>query len=330
MLNLQQLTPSSGYPALRTALIVYLVVTFGTVALTVSLNTGAIEITFLRLAAAVFVVLGVTVGALIITGVQPQTVVGKAPKPIHLITGFLGGLAAWIPATWLLAVFSQTLGGIFGNLPASQVPQTSSGLTITGLFILFGLILPLCQGFLFFGYLQTAARAIGKWRGVWLIAVLYGVFGLFSAARGVSAIPPYFVIGLVGATLTLRSGSAFSGVLVLSGFNLGEPIWQDLTRALQATQDILSIQWVSAVLLSGFAAFLLVQFSRIFTPSDLTDLLAKTAPTRRLWWIPLIAVGLFAAVIISGEIVTRSANRVQLYRPTSPTNPPIAPTATRP
>ncbi len=319
------MTPEQKYPSLRSAAILYLLV-IPAGGLITALGEG-IDIVFLRLISALFVQAGFTVVALIINAIRPAAILGKRPSLPVLMISFIAGLAVWPPATWLLSLFSQTLGGAFGNLPRS----VSSGATLEAQAVMFGIILPLCQGLLFFGYIFTAARGLGRWRGVLLTAVLFGLFGMFGAGLGMSAILPYLLIGLVAGVLTLRSGSIWAGILVISGFNMGEPLLRDvLIQSLLKGQagDPLSFGWLTTVAVTLFLTFMLVQAARALIVPDVEGTPTRFAAPRRGWWLPILAVIVLCLVIGYGEIVTRRQTGVTRPRPTpttasGSTSPPL-------
>lgn len=331
---MQKVTPQpisdSGnrLPTLRAALRLYLLVVIGTIAITVGFSQN-IDISFLRLATAIFVVLGFLAGAVLILGVSPGAVVGSRPRLMYLVTGFLAGLAVWIPATWSLIFVSQTLNLLFGVLPASTV-VTPQNATWESQVAIFGAILPLCQAILFFGFIFTAARGVGNWRAVWLTALLFGLYGFFSASRGISAAPGYFIVGLAAGALTLRGGGFLPGAFVISGFNLAEPILSRYVSSLASSTDSLSVQWLTAVVISGFIAFLLIQVVRLFGVSPLPS----PAKPRALWWIPLLLTFVLAFGLLLGEFTTRRSTpvpRIPTPTPSGSTAPPlIAPTTGAP
>lgn len=318
------------YPSLRSAAILLLLVIPAAGAIT-GLAEG-IDVVFLRFISALFVYAGFTVAALLVNNVRPAAILGKRPALITLAISFLAGVAVWPSATWLLSLFAQTLGGLYGNLPRG-VGSTASLETQA---VMFGIVLPICQGLLFFGYIFTAAQGIGRWRGVLLTAVLFGLFGIFSAGQGVSAVLSYALIGVVAGVLTLRSGSMWAGVLVISGFNLGEPILRQIliaTLLKGQVGDPLSFGWLTTVVIALFVTFALVQVARALVRSD-GAMGAGFAPPRRGWWLPILAVIVLSIVIGYGEIITRRQAGISKPRPTptattsGSTSPPLTPSQT--
>jgi MFS superfamily sulfate permease-like transporter len=164
---------------------------------------------------------------------------------------------------------------------------------------------------------------------VWLTALLFGLYAFFSASfrlgNGIAVLPGNIIVGLIAAALTMRSGSPFVGALVLSGFNLGGAVYPSgFIQGLAQTGDILSIQWLTSVLVAGFVAFLLVQFSSVFGVAQ--DKL-RGRPAARLWWSPLLLVALLTAALLFGEITTRRQNVRAVPTPSTggSTIPPISP-----
>ncbi len=217
----------------------------------------------------------------------------------------------WPSATWSLLFVSQILGGVFGNLPS----PVSSIATFYSEMAVFGLIIPVCESLLFFGFILSAARSsLGRGRGILLMALLFGLFGLFSAGFGLAAIPAYVLLGLIGGVLTLRSQTVWAGVLMLSGFFLAETlIWGKVFAVLLKTQasDLLSFGWLTIIAITLFVTFALTQLMRALRGGqasvDTAERPANTAPGRG-WWLPLIAALALALVVGYGEIVTRRQN----------------------
>lgn len=318
-------TPLIPAPTLTVTLRLYLLVVLGTLAITFGLSTAVPDIAFLRLVTAVFVVGGLLILTVLLTGNQPRTVFGFSPRLMFLVTGFLAGIALYLPATWLLLLSGQLLGGIFGNLPqlTGARPFTSFG----GQFAIYGVLIPFCQGMLFFGFLQNAARALGAWRGAFLTALLYGLYTYFGAAfqlgNGLAALPNGLLIGTVAALLTARSGSPLVGALVLSGSNLGGAIYPaSFVQSLVATGDILSLQWLASVLVTGFITLLLVQFSSIFGRPH--ERFARQPPPS-FWWSPLVVIAVLVVLLVYGEIGTRRLNPARGVAPPPNSGSTIAP-----
>ncbi len=309
-------------PTLQTALRLYLLVVLGTLAISILLTPVVPDVPFQRLLTAMFVIAGLMILTVILTGANLRAVFGFPPRIMFLATGFLAGVAIFLPATWLLFLSSQILGGLFGNLP---FPSTAQPLTsFQGKFAIYGILIPLCQGLFFFGFIQTAARALGEWRGVIYTAILFGLYGFFSAGFGFAATLSYLLVGLVAGALTLRSGSPFVGALVISGFSLGELVYPaDFIRSLAATGDVLSLQWLTSIFVAGFVTFLLIQLSRVFGVRRGT-LIPK--PPSPLWWSPLLLILLLSVALVASEINTRRQNQVISKPPpsTGSTLPPGA------
>jgi len=280
-------------------------VILATAALVVGLEQS-IDIVFLRMLAALFIFAGFTAAAFLITKAQVGAVLGGNPSIPALILAFLAGILAWVPGTWLLLVFSQSLNLLFGILPGAQ----GTTATFFGQALVYAIIIPLGEGLLFFGFILSSARGIGRWTGVWLTAALFGLFGFFSDKFGMSAIPTYFLLGLVGGTLVTWSGSVWPGILVLSGFELGEKIIGSALINLLLSgsgqfSDLGSFGWLTAVALSAFLVFALTRIARAFR-SDRTPPIP--APPGQSWWLPLVIVVVVVLLVGHSEIQLRQQN----------------------
>ena len=319
----------SPLPSLQSGLRLYLLVLIGSALLIVRLENG-IDVTFLRFIAAIFIFVGFTALALLITRTSPGAIVGGFPGVPALIIGLLAGIALWVPGTWLLLSIRQVLTNGIGVLPP---PITTSSVGSSGSkALLFVAIIPICEGLLFFGFLLAAARGIGNRRAILLIGLLFGIFGLFSDQFGMSAIPAYFLLGIVGASLTLWSQSIVPGILVLSGFNAAEPLIRDiLFKTLLAGHvgELFGFPWLIAVALFGFLAFALTRIAR--TVKRQLPLPIPAVPGR-LWWLPLLVVLVLTGTLIYGEVSARAINAQQqaIFTPsvtgnTAAPNPVAAP-----
>ncbi|GEM_PF-969998 len=313
-------TEASPLPTLRSAMRLYMLVLIVSAAVIVELEYS-IDIAFLRLLAAIFVFGGFTVAAVLLTGSQLGAIMGRRPTIAMLLISFAVGLTVFAPMTWMLLLISNTLGGLLGNLP----PPLSSNANFYQQMIMFGVIIPLCQGFLFFGYLFAAAQGLataggrGRWRSVGLIVILFGLFGLFTAGFGLAAIPAYMILGLVGALLVVRSGSAWTAIVMQSGFYLAEPILSPhIISPLLGSQaaDILSFPWLTLVVISAFLTFVLLQMMQVMLRRRAAlDSAVSTTPHKaskpgRGWWLPLVATALLCIVIGYSELLTRQRNPV--------------------
>jgi membrane protease YdiL (CAAX protease family) len=314
--------PPSDLPDLRGALRLYVLVLLSTTVLILSLLYN-VDAVFLRLSAALVVFCGFTVVALLIARKPIPAVFGRIPNLPVLILGFFVGAAAWTPATWLLLVISQFLGVGYGNLP----PRPTTTAPAATVALLFVAIIPFSEGFLFFGYILSAARGLGVWRGIWLTAVLFGLFGMFSDLYGLSAIPAYLLLGLIGSALTVWSGSSWLGILVLSGFSVGQQlIGTPIVAALLKDQftDVLSFNWIAAAVLFALATFALTQVVRAFRSRQP---LSTPSQPGRAWWLPLLIVIVLGFIVANNEIQTRRRNPPQLAPISATPSGAVAPVA---
>ena len=300
----------SSLPSLESGLRLYLLVLIAAALMIVGLEQ-AIDFTFLRFTAAIFIFVGFTAFAMLITRTRPGAIFGGLPGIVPLflwiILGFVVGVVLWVPCTWLLLAFGQILTDGIGILP----PIGASGTNFGSEAVVFVAVIPICEGLLFFGFLLSAARGIGNGRAILLIGVLFGIFGLFADQYGMRAIPAYFLLGLAGATLTLQGRSAIPGILVLSGFYIAEPlVGSALLNALLGSQasNLSGFPWLIAAAAGGFIAFALTRVARSFQRQ--APLPVPAAPGN-LWWLPLIVVLVLTGTLVYGEVTARSINGQQ-------------------
>ena len=323
---------TTPYPTLRAGMILYLLVLIGTTLITLGFS-GNVETSFLRLVTAVFLCAGLTLLAMLLTRVPADTLYGARPTVRFLLSGLVAGLAIYVFASWLYLFLSRLFGGLFGNLPAPLRIQGAGATEIAlfGQITLFALILPLCYGILFYGFLYHGARGLGRWRAVLFVALLYGIFGIFAGGQGLTAGPSYFFVGLAAGAFALRSGSGLAAVCVLAGFNLGDPILSGvLGGALRrAGNDVLGFELLTLAALSAFLTVVLVQVARLTaTPTRAW----RPAAPGRLWWLLWIPIALLVVFYGASEIRVRQIERARAAAPILPgsgsTLPPAVPTAT--
>lgn len=297
----------SRYPSLRSAAWLYLSVLLFTTIIIVGLPQN-IDVRLLRLLAALILAGGGTMLALFLTNTGLGAIFGRRPRPGALILSLLTGAALWLPVSWLLIVVDGLLDVSLGFLPAPRALQ--SGVSTIALIVQFGLVVPLCQGLLFWAFIQRAAEGVGSMTGATLTAVLFALYGLVSADFGMTIIPAYLLIGLAAAFAGYFTGSAWAGIGVLVGYHLTRALFENTqgqvalfnTLGAETPEQLIGARWLFALALSLFAAFAMLQALRALHPREANA--PRSAP-RRLWWIPVV-VGLALCLWISyGEINTR-------------------------
>jgi hypothetical protein len=271
------------YPALRSAGWLYLIVLVltGAVVILAPLN---LDPRLLRLLAALILAGGGTIFAILISGAHFGAVFGRPPRVSGLLDLSLG------------------------FLPPPRALQ--AGVTPAALAIQFGLLVPLCQGVLFWAYIQRAAEGIGGGTGAVFTAVLFALYGLVSAEFGMRIIPAYLLIGLAAAFAGYFTESAWCGIAVLIGYSLMRALFEESEPQIRLFQslgaesaaDLVNARWLFAVAVTLFTAFATIQILRALHARDSNP--PRSVP-RRLWWIPTVLALLVCLVISYGEISTR-------------------------
>jgi membrane protease YdiL (CAAX protease family) len=318
----------AGYPSLRSAMWLYCLVVLGTAAIVIPL-AYSIDVLLPRLMAALVAAAGFTFAAVIIGRLSPVALFGQPPLRSSLVLSLLIGLAIWVPASWIRFTIYIWLNSAVGLLPP---PMPSNAPPLSVLFQA-AVIIPLCHGFLFWGYIQRAAEGLDRLRAAVLAAALFGLYGLFTAEGALSSVPEMFVVGLLAALAVYYTNSAWPGILVLSGYGAARILLEDTLFTFLGEQFInpFSVRWLLIVAVTAFIAFILFQALRLraAAPRETTEV--RTAP-KPLWWIPLaISVVLFL-VGAYGELALRLSARPNAPLVTTPRSgaPPVVipPTAT--
>ena len=323
-------TRKSAYPSLRSAMWLYCLVVLGTAAIVIPL-AYSIDVLVPRLMAALVAVAGFTFVAVLVSRISPSAIFGRPPTSLSLVLSLLIGLAIWVPASWIRFTIYNWLNLAVGVLP----PPLQSTAPPFSILLQAGAIIPLCHGFLFWAYIQRAAEALGRTRGVVLAAALYGIYGLFTAEGALSSVPEMFVVGLLAAFVVYYTDSAWAGILVLSGYGAARILLEDVLFSFLGDQFIypFSIRWLLIVAVTAFIAFILFQAIRLRASPQRETAEVPAAP-KRLWWIPLaISTALFL-VGAYGELALRLSARPNTPPVTTPRSgaPPVVipPTATNP
>lgn len=298
-------------PALRTALWLYLAALVGTGLLVIGLGAN-VESVLLRFLAAVVVAGGFTAVTVWLTGASVSVLFGRPPTRAGLVLSGLAGATLWLPVSWLVIVVDGLLGLAVG--PIAPPRALGTGASPAAIVIQFGLVIPLLQGVLFWGYLQRAAEQIGRVRAALLAAGLYGLFALVSTEFGSSAIPAYVLLGAVAAFAGYVTRSAWSGIAALIGFSLvravfeNSPAQAELFRMLGAETagDLIGGRWLLALAVCGFAAYVLLQALRAFSAPG--GNMPRTGPGR-FWWLPLVISVVLCLLIVYGELAGRASYR---------------------
>jgi membrane protease YdiL (CAAX protease family) len=298
-----------GYPTLRSAAWLFLIVFVLSAVVIVGVQTN-IDVRFLRLVSALILAGGGTLLTIFLTNVPFGVVLGRGPRVGGLVIGVSLGVLLWLPVSWLLIVMEGLLTNTIGPLQPPVALQ--SNISLPALLIQFGLLVPLCVGFLFWGYIQRAARALGDLTGATFAAILFALYGLVTTEFGTIIIPAHVVLGLTAAFAAHYTRSAWVGIAVLVGYNLTRALFEnsalqvDLFNALGSrAEDLLDVRWLFAVLVTAFVAFGLVQILRALNPRNPG---VPNAYPRRWWWLPVALALVICLFIAYGELNLR-------YRP---------------
>lgn len=323
--------PTPRQPTLSAALWLYFCALLLTAAVQIGLQAN-VEAVFLRLIAALFFAGGLTWLFGRLSGAPLAPTLGHFPALPALLPAMLIGLLVWLPATWLILATNTLLNTLIGLLtPPGLVAE---GALPLGVALQLGVVIPICQGFLFWGFLQKGARGLGSNSAAILAGGLYALFGLVSTEFGYAAVPGLLLVGLMAAFTVRYTGSAWAGMAVVGGYSVIRPLIErtaletDLFNFLGTTPEALFGGWW--LLLSGltaFLAFLVLQFIRGGQAAPPTQTPPAPEPIKksakrgavsptsspdtglgRVWFVPLTLSLAFCLLIGYGEWAARNQN----------------------
>ncbi len=301
-------------PSLRAAMLLYLAVLLGTAAIIVPLARN-VDPQFLRFSVALFVTAGFTVVAMLITRVKFGVLLGNPPSGSSRITwivGLLLGAAVWIPVAWLTLTIYQALTVRIGQMP----PTPSSNIQVFGAFIQAAAVIPICQGLLFWAFIQSSSESVSRKWGPVLAAVLYAFYGLFSTDFGMSIIPGLIIVGLLAAFTVSMTRSAWQSMAILAGYNLGWVLLQTPLLAFAGGgstaefYNTFNVRWLFIMVIGAFITFILFQVIRARATLANPGALPRQQP-RQFWWVPLTLSVILLVSVMAGEIILRTVNYTQ-------------------
>src|SRR4051812_14991213 len=160
--------PLLNEPSLRMALWLYFLVLLGTMFVMIELGSN-VEPLFLRFITTLVIGLGLTIGTLFLFKIKMFTLFGRRPELISLVASIAAGLAIWVPFFWISDLLFGLLENSVGKFPN---PQFALGEPSSYL-VQYAILIPLCQGLLFWGFIQRPAQKTFRRWGVLLTAVLF-------------------------------------------------------------------------------------------------------------------------------------------------------------
>lgn len=327
--------PTAHLPTLAAALWLYLAALTLTAVFQIGLQAN-VEIVFLRLITAVFFSGGLTWLTARITRVRLGAVLGGIPSIGQVFAAALIGVLVWLPSTWLILAANTLLNTLIGLLPPPGL--VAEGALPVGVAIQLGVVIPICQGIMFWGFLQRAGRGLGESGAMLLTGGLFALFGLVATEFGYSAVPGLLLVGVLAGSVTLYTRSAWGGVAVAGAYGAIRPLIERTTletalfNFLGTTPEALfGGRWLLLAGLGAFLAFLILQFMRggrvtgATEPSQPTKKVQRArqaektvtpdAGLGRLWVIPLTLSLAMCLLIGYGEWAVRQQNPTDVPLP---------------
>lgn len=324
---MQESSQAARLPSLRSGLWLYVAVFLATEALTNALRAN-FELSFLRLITAVFFAFGFTLLAAQITRKELIAAYGRQPFALPLLASVAIGVAGWLPASWLTFVANYLLDTIFGPRGIPQSITRSEN--VAGVVVSLGLLVPFCYGALFFAFIHSSGRALGKVTSAFLTAILYGFFALVSTDFGFSGITGALLIGALAAVMVNVMESAWYGIAITIGYSIVRPLTEgtrfesELFAYLTEDISLFNIRWLFAIAVTLFAAFAILQLVRVLRTAPPQP---QPAPRLGRWWqAPLIVILIGVFLMSYAEFDHRAQIGALLQPPPDTSRSTVPPT----
>jgi membrane protease YdiL (CAAX protease family) len=230
----------------------------------------------------------------------------------------LAGLAIWPTAWWLMSLVNDALEDLFGAYLPPNLFRPDFWNDIWTPYVMSEVVLiPLALAILIWG---VAARQHQKlWGKSLLFAGIFGFAGVLVFGQGMAGFFGYGLCGVIASITTLRTRSLWAGFATHATFmyaNLG--LLDELTREVVG-KPYLGREWLTLILIGGFACLAILQILR-FRTEDMA--LPALESSNSMLWVALLAFLIVAGVVTYDEIrQRREADRQPLQALHSAQNP---------
>lgn len=238
-----------------------------------------------------------------------------APDPIALVLAGAAGLAIFAAAWWGMDLADHLLRQAGGALPLPQLLSRTADRLLGAdlraasyeIAVLANVVLiPWAQSWLLWGTLRRAmAVRFGVARGAWLTALIGGCVLALSAPQqvepslpsGLASLPGYLLVSVVAAWATALSRSYWAGFAAQGTFAYASLALRDDLLRVMVGRGYLDPAWLTALLLGGFGAAVMLQVIRFRAETDAPP--SEGQPGARGSGIAWVAMALVAVSVLA-------------------------------
>lgn len=247
-----------------------------------------------------------------------------APDPIALVLAGAAGLAIFAAAWWGMDLADHLLRQAGGALPLPQLlSRTADRLLGADLLaasyeiaVLANVVLiPWAQSWLLWGTLRRAmAVRFGVARGAWLTALIGGCVLALSAPQqvepslpsGLASLPGYLLVSVVAAWAAALSRSYWAGFAAQGTFAYASLALRDDLLRVMVGRGYLDTAWLTALLLGGFGAAVVLQVIRFRAETDAPP--SEGQPGARgsgIAWVAMVLVAVSVLALAAIDLARR-------------------------
>lgn len=238
-----------------------------------------------------------------------------APDPIALVLAGAAGLAIFAAAWWGMDLADHLLRQAGGALPLPQLLSRTADRLLGAdlraasyeIAVLANVVLiPWAQSWLLWGTLRRAmAVRFGVARGAWLTALIGGCVLALSAPQqvepslpsGLASLPGYLLVSVVAAWAAALSRSYWAGFAAQGTFAYASLALRDDLLRVMVGRGYLDTAWLTALLLGGFGAAVMLQVIRFRAETDAPP--SEGQPGARGSGIAWVAMALVAVSVLA-------------------------------
>lgn len=247
-----------------------------------------------------------------------------APDPIALVLAGAAGLAIFAAAWWGMDLADHLLRQAGGALPLPQLLSRTADRLLGAdlraasyeIAVLANVVLiPWAQSWLLWGTLRRAmAVRFGVARGAWLTALIGGCVLALSAPQqvepslpsGLASLPGYLLVGVVAAWAAELSRSYWAGFAAHGTFAYASLALRDDLLRVMVGRGYLDPAWLTALLLGGFGAAVVLQVIRFRAETDAPP--SEGQPGARgsgIAWVAMVLVAVSVLALAAIDLARR-------------------------
>ena len=247
-----------------------------------------------------------------------------APDPIALVLAGAAGLAIFAAAWWGMDLADHLLRQAGGALPLPQLLSRTADRLLGAdlraasyeIAVLANVVLiPWAQSWLLWGTLRRAmAVRFGVARGAWLTALIGGCVLALSAPQqvepslpsGLASLPGYLLVSVVAAWAAALSRSYWAGFAAQGTFAYASLALRDDLLRVMVGRGYLDTAWLTALLLGGFGAAVMLQVIRFRAETDAPP--SEGQPGARgsgIAWVAMVLVAVSVLALAAIDLARR-------------------------